>query len=139
MILVVGATGALGREVSRQLLAAGHGAQMLNRGGADSLTRKAVAAMYVALSGRQGEVRHVPAAAMRIVSALVKPFNTVVSRLMAMSIWNDTTDQTFDARQLLPEHPASLTRVQDFIREQVSAAAGAAAASARISAPANRH
>jgi len=49
---------------------------------------------------------------------IMRPFQPVISRLMSFSIWIDTTNQTFDSTAMLQEFPMTLTRVEDFIREQ---------------------
>jgi uncharacterized protein YbjT (DUF2867 family) len=96
-----------------------HG-RMLEIGGPDNVSRRQVAAMYSAISGRHTKVRHVPTGVMRVMSPLIRPMQPVLSRLMAMSVWGDTTDQSFDPGPLLREHPMTLTRVEDFIRQRVA-------------------
>lgn len=103
----------------------------LEIGGPDNVTKRAVAEMYATFSGRPARVRHVPTGVMRVMSPLLRPIAPVASRLMAMSVWADTTDQTFDARALLAEYPVPLTRVEDFVRERVAQAAAERANAAR--------
>jgi uncharacterized protein YbjT (DUF2867 family) len=101
--------------------------ETLDIGGPDNPTKREIAELYMKLSGRRGKVRHVSTAAMRALCPVVRPFNPVLSRLMAMSIWADVTDQTFEPQHLMTSHPMPLTRVQDFIRERVVAPASATA------------
>jgi hypothetical protein len=75
--------------------------------------------LYSRLSGKTAKVSHVPVGMMNVMAPLMRPFQPVISRLMTLSIWVDTTDQTFDATSMLQEFPMKLTRVEDFIREQV--------------------
>jgi len=103
----------------------------LDIGGPDNVTKRQVADMYATFSGREARVRHVPTRVMQVMSPLLHPFAPVLSRLMAMSVWGDTTDQTFDAHALLAEHPVPLTRIEDFIRERVADAAAERANAAR--------
>jgi hypothetical protein len=54
---------------------------------------------------------------MHIMAPIVHPFQPVLSRLMAFSVWIDTTKQTFDPRELLEQYPVAMTHMEDFIRE----------------------
>jgi uncharacterized protein YbjT (DUF2867 family) len=92
----------------------------LEIGGPDNVTKRQVAEMYIRFSGRPAKVRHVPTGAMRVMSPLLRPLQPVLSRLMAMSVWSDTADQTFDPRSMLREHPMTLTRVEDFVRQRAA-------------------
>jgi NADH dehydrogenase len=96
------------------------GSCTLEIGGPDNPTKREVTDMYLRLSGRTGVVRHIPTALMRVMCPVVRPFNPVLSRLMAMSIWTDTTDQTFDPSKLIRDYPMALTRVEDFISDQIA-------------------
>jgi uncharacterized protein YbjT (DUF2867 family) len=92
---------------------------IIEMGGPDNVTKNQIAAMYMRFSGKQAKVSHVPVAMMKIMAPIMRPFQPVISRLMTLSVWGDTTDQTFDATSMLREFPMTLTHVEDFIREQV--------------------
>ncbi len=92
-------------------------------GGPDNLTKNQVAEMYNKISGHPGKVSHVPAIMMQIMAPVVGPFQPVTSRLMKFSVWEDTSDQTFDPCELLDQYPMAMTRVEDFIRQKVKEAA----------------
>ncbi len=94
----------------------------LEVGGPDNVTKNAIARMYGAFSSRPVRVSHVPDIMMRIMSPVIQPFQPVLSRLMAFSVWGDTTDQTFDAHDLLEKYPMTMTHVEDFIRDRAHAA-----------------
>jgi len=94
----------------------------LEIGGPDNLTKNQIATMYGLCVGRPVKVSHVPDAMMRIMSPIMQPFQPVLSRLMAFSVWGDTTDQTFDASELLKQYPMAMTHVQDFIWEKADGA-----------------
>ncbi len=91
----------------------------LEVGGPDNVTKNQVAQMYGMFSGHPARVSHVPDGMMRVMSPIMHPFQPVLSRLMAFSVWNDTTDQTFDPCDLLKEYPMNMIHVEDFIREKV--------------------
>jgi uncharacterized protein YbjT (DUF2867 family) len=88
-------------------------------GGPCNLSKCEVAETYLRLSGRPGKVQCVPIALMRLMRPIVRPFNPVRSRLLAMSIWLETTDQTFDASALTRTYPITLRRIEDFVREAI--------------------
>ena len=70
-------------------------------------------------SGKKPKVTNVPTGVMKVMAPIMRPFQPVISRLMTLSVWGDTTDQTFDNTSMLQEFPMNMTRVEDFIREQV--------------------
>lgn len=94
--------------------------KIIEIGGIDNISRNKIAEIYSHLSGRSVKVKHVPASFMRVMSPILRPIRPVLSRLMALSAWTDTTDQTFDPTTILKEYPMSLTRVEDFVRERVA-------------------
>jgi uncharacterized protein YbjT (DUF2867 family) len=89
-------------------------------GGPDNLTKNQVAELYIRLSGRKAKVSHVPTGVMKVMAPIMRPFNPVISRLMTLGVWGDTTNQTFDCTAMLQEFPMVLTHVEDFVREQIS-------------------
>lgn len=96
--------------------------KIIEIGGPSNASKREIAETYLRLSGRPGNVQCVPTALMRLMCPIVRPFNPVLGRLLAMSIWLDTTDQTFDASALSGIHQIRFTRLEDFIREQVDRA-----------------
>jgi uncharacterized protein YbjT (DUF2867 family) len=98
------------------------GNEILEIGGPCNLSKREIAEAYLRLSGRQGSVQCVPTALMRLMYPLLRPFNPVLGRLLAMSIWSETADQTFDAGALANNYQMRLTRLEDFIRERVGSA-----------------
>lgn len=107
------------------LTADGMNGRTLELGGPDNLTKRQVVALYERYTGRTANVRYVPIGVMRVMSPLLRPINPVVSRLMAASIWSETTDQTFDLQSLPQDIPASSTPVDAFVRARVPAVAQA--------------
>ncbi len=90
----------------------------LNLGGPDNISKRDVARLYEKYLGRPAQVRNVPLAAMRVMAPLLRPFRPVVSRLLTMGIWSETTEQAFDLRDLPPGHSIPLTGVEAFVRKQ---------------------
>jgi uncharacterized protein YbjT (DUF2867 family) len=93
--------------------------RVIEMGGPDNVTKNQIAEMYGRFSGKQPKVTHVPTGVMKVMAPILRPFQPVISRLMLFSVWGDTTDQTFDPMTMLQEFPMTLTRVEDFVREQV--------------------
>ena len=96
--------------------------EIIEIGSPCNLSKLEIAETYLRLSGRPGKVQCVPTALMRLMCPIVRPFNPVLGRLLAMSIWNDTTDQTFDPTALSKKYQVKFTRLEDFIREQIDMA-----------------
>jgi uncharacterized protein YbjT (DUF2867 family) len=92
----------------------------IETGGPDNVTKNQIADIYSQLSGKQAKVSHVPVGMMRVMSPIMRPFQPVISRLMAVSVWADTTDQTFDSTDMLQQFPMTLMHVEDFIRAQIT-------------------
>ncbi len=112
-----------GRDVARFAVLALTDPRMQNKiievGGLDNVTKNRIAEMYSTFSGHELRVSHVPDGMMRLMAPIMQPFQPVMSRLMAFSVWGDTTDQSFDPCDLLKEYPMSMTHVEDFIRQRV--------------------
>jgi len=94
--------------------------RVIEMGGPDNVTKNQIAEIYGRFSGKTPKVTHVSTGMMKIMAPIMRPFQPVISRLMSFSIWIDTTNQTFDSTAMLQEFAITLTRVEDFIREQVA-------------------
>jgi uncharacterized protein YbjT (DUF2867 family) len=95
------------------------GSVTLNLGGPDNICKRDVVRLYERCLGRPAQVRAIPLGAMRVMAPLLRPFRPVVSRLLTMAIWTETTDQTFDVSMLPPGHSFALTGVDAFVRKQM--------------------
>lgn len=91
----------------------------IEMGGPENVTKNQIAEMYSRFSNKTAKVSHVPVGMMKVMAPIVRPIQPVLSRLMTLSVWTDTTDQTFNPTSMLQEFPMTLTHVEDFIREQV--------------------
>jgi uncharacterized protein YbjT (DUF2867 family) len=93
---------------------------VIEMGGPDNVTKNQIADMYMHFSGKNAKISHVPVGMMKVMAPIMRPFQPVISRLMTLSVWVDTTDQTFDATSMLQQFPMTLTHVEEFIREQIA-------------------
>jgi uncharacterized protein YbjT (DUF2867 family) len=113
-----------GRDAAHMAVLALTDPRMKNRtiemGGPDNVTKNQISEMYGRFSGKQPKVTNVPTGVMKFMGPILRPVQPVISRLMLLSVWGDTADQTFDPSVMLREFPMTLTRVEDFIREQVT-------------------
>jgi uncharacterized protein YbjT (DUF2867 family) len=111
-----------GVDIARLAVLALTDARLKNRsidvGGPDNVTKNQVAEMYGRFSGKTPKVSHVPTGMMKVMGPILRPVQPVLSRLMSFSAWADTDDMRFDPTTMLKEFPMTLTRVEDFIREQ---------------------
>ena len=103
------------------LLKAEVSGEVVEIGGPENLTNMQVVRLYEGLAGRKAKVSHVPLGMLRLMSPVVGPFNPGLSQVMAISIWQDTTDQTFDTSTLLQRYPVTLTRLADWMATYVPA------------------
>lgn len=94
--------------------------RIIEMGGCDNVTKNQLAEMYGRFSGKNPKVKHVPTGVMKVMGPILRPIQPVISRLMLLSVWADTTDQTYDPTAMLQEFPMTLTRVEDFVRQQVA-------------------
>ncbi|KAA3659095.1 MAG: hypothetical protein DWQ04_23265 [Chloroflexi bacterium] len=75
--------------------------------------------LYEKLIGRKAKVSHVPLGVLKVMSVLLRPFHPGLSQIMKSSILFDTTDQTFDMSKTLQTYSVTLTKLEDWVREQV--------------------
>lgn len=95
--------------------------QTLEIGGPENLTLNQVAQLYEQILGVTAKKSHTPVPAMRLMAALMRPLNEGTSRLIRLSILNDTTDMTFDPTAILQRFPMRLTTLEEIARAQVAA------------------
>jgi uncharacterized protein YbjT (DUF2867 family) len=109
----------------------------LEIGGPGDFTNNEVAALYGSIAGVTPKVRHMPPAAARGMSIVLKPFQPGVSRVMYLgSLRDDAFSERFDPAPLLAEFPVELTTLDAFVRARVSE--GDASAQGRNGAGAGR-
>ena len=92
----------------------------LDLGGPGNFTRNEIASMYGEVLRRRVALRHVPLPVLRIAALMMRPFQPALARLLSVSVWSETSDQTFDfATQARPD--VRPTHVRDFIASRVAA------------------
>jgi uncharacterized protein YbjT (DUF2867 family) len=65
-------------------------------GGPENLTMNEVVATFQRVTGASGKVSHVPLPMMRVMSHLIRPFNSSMAGLIAAAVVMDSTDMTWD-------------------------------------------
>ena len=83
----------------------------------NSLTNNEVVTLFERVAGRPVKVSHVPRVALRVMSPLLSPLHPGLSQVMALALYEDTHDATFDAAPLLRRYPLALTGLEDWITE----------------------
>ena len=93
----------------------------LDIGGHDHLSNTEVAELYAREAGIAPRIGHLPAAVARVIGTLAAPLHPGLARIMKlMSLPDDAFSERFDgAAALERQYGLRLTRVQDFVREQV--------------------
>jgi uncharacterized protein YbjT (DUF2867 family) len=91
-------------------------------GGPKNLTKNQVAALYGQLCGRRPKVRHIPLGALRVLATLIGPLHPGIARVMRASIAAEDADESWDSSRFLSEYQMPLTRLEDVLREFLSAA-----------------
>jgi len=89
-------------------------------GGPSNPTKNEVAALYGQRAGVTPAVRHLPVGLLRVLAAAVRPFHPGISRVLRMSAWADTPDQTLDMTDTLRTFPLALTSIEAFVEKQVA-------------------
>ncbi|HZC33573.1 MAG TPA: SDR family oxidoreductase [Candidatus Bathyarchaeia archaeon] len=86
-------------------------------GGPDNLSMAEVVETFRTLTGARGTVRHVPRPVMRVMSAVMKPFNPAMAAVIEAAVVMDTRDMTFDPTEMRRRHPSiPMTPLADVIR-----------------------
>lgn len=110
-------------DVAQFAVLALHDPQLAGRtieiGGLANKTNMEVVQMYDELTDVPVKVSHVPLGMLRLLSPILRPFHAGLSQIMALSIWQNTTDQTFDVRPMLAEFPVQLTPIEEWVRADV--------------------
>jgi uncharacterized protein YbjT (DUF2867 family) len=87
-------------------------------GGPEDLTVKQVVETFQTMTGARGKVSHIPLPMMRVMSALMKPFNPTMAGLIQAAVVMDTRDMTFDQSETHRRYPSiSATSLADVVRK----------------------
>jgi uncharacterized protein YbjT (DUF2867 family) len=100
--------------------------QTIEIGGFDNCSRVEIVHLYEKLLALQAKVTKVPLGMLRILSPLLKPFHPGLSQVFAFSVWNETSDFTFDPSDTLKQYPMELTRLEPWVQGRVAESTSAA-------------
>jgi NADH dehydrogenase len=92
-------------------------------GGPENLTTLQVVEIVERVTGRRAKRRHLPVAVMKVLPALVRPFNPVFARAVQAGALTATIPQPFDPAPMLARFPFTPTRLEDWVRAAVAVAA----------------
>lgn len=93
----------------------------LDVGGPANLTLNEVVALFEEVIGRRASIIKAPVPVMRAVSAVMRPFNPALARILKAAVALAATDMTFDALPVRTRYPS--VAMSDF-REVAEAALG---------------
>jgi uncharacterized protein YbjT (DUF2867 family) len=86
-------------------------------GGPENLSMVELVETFKTMTGASGKVSHVPLPMMRVMSALMKPFNPAMAGIIKAAVVMDTRDMTFDPSETHRRYPSiPTTRLADVVR-----------------------
>ena len=89
----------------------------VDAGGPENLTATQVVETFRAVTGARGKVSHIPLPMMRVMSAVMKPLNPTMARLIEAAVVMDTRDMTFDPSETRRRFPSiPMTSLADVVR-----------------------
>ena len=80
--------------------------QVIEVGGPENLTMTAFVDVFRRVTGSDGEVGHIPPAAMRLMAIVMKLVNPALARQIQMGVIMDTRPQAFDASETRRRYPS---------------------------------
>jgi uncharacterized protein YbjT (DUF2867 family) len=87
-------------------------------GGPDNLSMAELVETFMAVTGARGKMSHVPLPMMRVMSAVMKPFNPAMAAVIEAAVVMDTRDMTFDPSEMRRRYPSiPMTRLADVVRD----------------------
>jgi uncharacterized protein YbjT (DUF2867 family) len=85
-------------------------------GGPENVSMSELVETFKTVTGANGKVSHVPLPMMRVMAALMKPFNAAMAGMIKAAVVMDTRDMTFDASETRRRYPSiPMTRLADVI------------------------
>ncbi|MEO0566038.1 MAG: NmrA family NAD(P)-binding protein, partial [Chloroflexota bacterium] len=97
--------------------------QTIDIGGPENLTSREVAEIYARVVGVEAKTQVVPRLVPQVMQRVFKPFYTGMSDIMAAILDADTRPKAFDASPVRETYGIELTRLEDWVRNQVEAEA----------------
>jgi uncharacterized protein YbjT (DUF2867 family) len=93
---------------------------MIEVGGPENLTVNQVAEIFERTSGRQAKKRHIPLLMMRVMSILMQPLNSTMSRLIRNGIYMDTANLRYDATETASTFGIQQTPFEEIARRAMT-------------------
>jgi uncharacterized protein YbjT (DUF2867 family) len=90
--------------------------QVIEIGGPENLTLLEVADIFERVTGRTGRRTHVPAPVLRVMGALVRPFNPVFARQVRAGALVAREAQPYDPQPMRARFPVRLTRLEEWVK-----------------------
>jgi uncharacterized protein YbjT (DUF2867 family) len=86
-------------------------------GGPENLSMAQFAQSFEAVTGKAGQIRHVPLPMMRAMAVLLRPLKPTIARQIQAGVVMDTRDMTFDASETARRYPAvAQTSLAEMVR-----------------------
>ena len=88
-------------------------------GGPENLSMAELVETIRTVTGARGKVSHVPVPMMRVMSAVMKPFNPAMAAIIQAAVVMDTREMTFDPSETRRRYPSiPMTRLADVVRHR---------------------
>ena len=94
--------------------------EIIEIGGPDNYTNNEVAHLYAEAIGSEVKIGNVPRPIVRILSAVMWPFQPGLSQVMGWALHQDSHDNSFDPGPTLQKYPLELMPLETFVVEQVA-------------------
>lgn len=105
--------------------------EIVEIGGPENFTDSEVAMLYARAAHVPARMVRVPRWLAVLVSHAIRPVHPGIARILRFASLDPArTDETFNPQSLLAHHPMQLTRLEDFVQEQVARARNRSATSA---------
>lgn len=95
--------------------------ETLEIGGPENLTAREVVSTFERVARRKAKVTHVPLPVVRLMARTLRPVHPGISRILHAGVVSETTDQTFDPSVFRSKVPITLTSLEDWARNRMTA------------------
>jgi NADH dehydrogenase len=93
--------------------------QVIDLSGPENLTKNEIASLYSKYLNNKTKITHVPRAALKTFSYLLKPMHPGLARIMRVSLLADQANASMDDSTSIQRFGITPTRAEDFIKAQV--------------------
>jgi uncharacterized protein YbjT (DUF2867 family) len=94
--------------------------EIIEIGGPGNYTNNQVAQLYAQAIGNKVKIGNVPRPVVRILSAVMWPFQPGLSQVMRWALHEDNHDNSFDPTPTLQKYPLPMKSLETFVAEQVA-------------------